>query len=112
MVSRISLKLGGRLAHCEDSYRKIDACEGCIYIIKRGYKPTWIKSAPRQKVAAHNPTIYTKASYVLDTEVVQLLKKGAICKVGRANPEPEKFNINVFYVYFCMEDLKTVREWF
>ena len=82
IVSRLSLKLRGRLDHCKDSYRKIGASEGCIDIIRIGYKPTWIKSAPQQRVAAPNPTISTKASNVLDTEVAGLLKKGAICEVG------------------------------
>ena len=27
-------------------------------------------------------------------------------------PEPEKFNKYVCHVYFCMEDIKTVRKWF
>ena len=27
-------------------------------------------------------------------------------------PEPEKFNICVCHLYFCMEDVKTVRKWF
>ena len=80
IVSRLSLKLGGRLAHCEDSYRKIGASEGCIDIIRKGYKPTWIKSAPQQRVAACNPTISTKASNILDTEVARLLVKGANCE--------------------------------
>ena len=40
MVSRLSLKLGDRLAHCEDSYRKIGTSEGPIDIIRKGYKPT------------------------------------------------------------------------
>ena len=40
IVSWLSLKLGGGLAHCEDSYRKIGASEGLICIIRNGYKPT------------------------------------------------------------------------
>ena len=40
IVSRLSLKLGGRLAHSEDSYRKIGTSEGHIDIIRKGYKPT------------------------------------------------------------------------
>ena len=43
IVSRLSLKLGGRLAHCEDCYRKIGTSEGHINIIRIGYKPTRIK---------------------------------------------------------------------
>ena len=43
MVSRLSLKLGSRLAHCEDNYRKICTSEVHIDIIRKGYKPTWIK---------------------------------------------------------------------
>ena len=77
--SRLLLKLGGRLAHCEDSYRKLGTCEGHIDIIRKGYKPTWIKSAPQQRVAPCNPTISTKASNVLDTEVARLLEKEVIC---------------------------------
>ena len=82
IVSRLSLKLGGRLAHCEDIYRKIGASEGHTYVIRKCYKPTWIKSAPRQRVAAPNPTIFTKASNVCDIEVARLLEKGVICEVG------------------------------
>ena len=78
IVSRLLLKLGGRLAHCEDSYRKICTSEGHLDIIRNRYNPTWIKSVPRQRVAAHNPTISTKASNVLNTECTGLLEKGAI----------------------------------
>ena len=46
IVSRLSLKLGGRLAHSEDSYRKIGTSEGHIDIIRKGYMPTWDKYAP------------------------------------------------------------------
>ena len=62
MVSRLSKKLGGRLAHCEDSYEKIGTDWGHIDIIRRGYKPTWIGKAPRQRIVAHNPSISAKAS--------------------------------------------------
>ena len=40
IVSRLSKKLGGRLAYSEDSYRKIGASGGHIDIIRKGYKPT------------------------------------------------------------------------
>ena len=46
IVFRLSLKLGGRLAYSEDSYRKIGTSEGHINIIRKGYKPTWDKRAP------------------------------------------------------------------
>ena len=67
IVSRLSLKVGGKPAHCEDSYGKIGTSEGCINIIRNGYKLTWIRSAPQQRVAACNRTISTKASNVLNT---------------------------------------------
>ena len=82
IVSRLSKKLGGRIAYSEDSYRTIGTSEKHIDIIRKGYKPTWDKYAPRQRIAPSNPTISTKASNVLDTEVTGLLKKGAICEVG------------------------------
>merc|ERR1711867_277096 len=82
IVSRLSLKLGGRLAQPEDSYRTIGASEGHIDIIRKGYKPTWDKCAPQQRVAPSNPTISTKASNVLGIEVAGLLEKGAIHEVG------------------------------
>ena len=37
IVSRLSLKLSSRLAHCEDSYRKIGTSEDCIDIVMKGY---------------------------------------------------------------------------
>ena len=83
IVSRLSLKLGGRLAHCEDSYREIGAQESCIDIIRNGYMPTWIKKAPWQKIAPCNPIISDKASNVLDIEVDGLLEKGAIREVSQ-----------------------------
>ena len=82
IVSRLSKKLGGRLAYSEDSYRTIGASEKHIDIIRKGYKPSWDKHAPRQRVAPSNPTISTKASNVLNTEVTGLLEKGAIREVG------------------------------
>ena len=82
IVSRLSVKLGGSMAHSEDSYRKIGADERCIDIIRRGYKPIWIRRTPRQGMTPRNPTISTKASEVLDTEVIGLLEKGAVREVG------------------------------
>merc|ERR1712115_425870 len=95
----------------------------------KGYKPSWKEHAPRQRVAPSNPTISTKASNVLDTEVTGLLEKGAICEVGpvqgqfvssyfavpKSKRVPDKwrpilnlkkFNKYVFHVYFRMEDIK------
>ena len=43
IVSRLSKKLGGRLAYSEDSYRTIGASEKHIDIIRKGYQPTWHK---------------------------------------------------------------------
>ena len=82
IVSRLSKKLDGRLAYSEDSYRTIGTSEKHIDIIRKGYKPSWKEQAPRQRVAPSNPTISTKASNVLNTEVSGLLEKGAICEVG------------------------------
>ena len=74
--------MGGRIAYSEDSYRTIGTSEKHIGIIRNGYKPSWDKLAPRQRVTPSNPTISLKASNVLDTEVTGLLEKGAICEVG------------------------------
>ena len=82
IVSRLSKKLGGRIAYSKDSYRKIGTSEKHIDIIRKGYKPSWDKHAPWQRVAPSNPTISTKASNVLDTEVTRLFEKGAIREVG------------------------------
>ena len=130
IVSRLSKKLGGRLACSEDSYRNIGTSEKHIDIIRNGYKPSWDKHAPWQRVAPSNPTISTKASNVLDTEVTELLKNGAICEVGpvqgqyvityftvpKSQRVPDKClkNLNKYvkYVYFQMEELKVVRKWF
>ena len=54
IVSWLSKKLDGRLAYSEDSYRTISS----------------------------NPTISTKASNVLDTDVAGYLKKGAFREGG------------------------------
>ena len=75
IVSRLSKKLGGRLAYSEDSYRTIGTSEKHIDIIRNGYKPSWNEHAPQQRVASNNPTISTKASNLLDTEVTGLLEK-------------------------------------
>ena len=82
IVSRLSKKLGGRLAYSEDSYRTIDTSEKHINIIRDGYKPSWKEHAPRQRVAPSNPTIATKALNILNTEVTGLLEKGAIRELG------------------------------
>ena len=135
IVSRLSKKLGGRIAYSEDSYRTIGAIVKHIDIIWKGYKPSWDKLAPRQRVAPSNPTISLKASNVLDTEVTGLLYKGAIREVGpvqgqyvssyfavpksKRSPEKwrpilnlKKFNEYVCQIYFKMEDIKTDRKWF
>ncbi len=82
IVSRLSKKLGGTLANSKDSYRTIGTSEKHIAIIKNSNKPSWKEHTPQQRVAPSNPTISTKASNLLDTEVAGLLKKGAICEVG------------------------------
>ena len=128
IVSRLSKKLGGRLAYSEDSYRKIGASEKHINIIRKSHKPSWDKLAPRQRVAPSNPTISLKALNVLDTEVTGLLEKGAICEVGlvqeqyvssyfavpksKRSPDKwrpilnlKKFNKFVCHIYFKLEDV-------
>ena len=82
IVSRLSKKRGGRLAYSEDSYRTIGTSEEHIDIIRKGYKPTWDKCAPWQRVTPSNPAISTKASNVPDKEVARLLEKGTIREVG------------------------------
>ena len=47
IVSRLSKKLGGRIAYSEDSYRKIGTSEKHIDIIRKGYKPYWKCQAPQ-----------------------------------------------------------------
>ena len=82
IVSMLSNKLGGRLSHNEDSYVKIGTDRVTLDIIRRGYKPTWDKKFPRQRIVAHNPTILAKASQVFNIEVEGLAKNGIIHKVG------------------------------
>ena len=43
---------------------------------------TWFKNIPQQRIG-QNSTISSKDSLVLDTEIQGLLKKRAICEVGR-----------------------------
>ena len=95
IVSKLSKKLGGRLAYSKDSYRVIGTNEKHVDIIRRGYKPTWDKLAPQQRVAPRNPVISTKASLVLDKEVIELLKKGAIHEVS---PVPGQYVSTYFAV--------------
>ena len=83
IVSRLSKKLGGRLAYSEDSYRTIGTSEGHIDIIRKGYKPTWDKHAPQQRVSPSNPTISAKASNVLNQEAQGIHDKEVICEVGQ-----------------------------
>ena len=64
-----------------DSYEKIGTQWSQIAILKRGYKPSWIGKAPRQRAAACNLTLSALASNILDTKAQGLLEKGAICKV-------------------------------
>ena len=77
--------MGRRLAYFKDSYRVIGTSEKHVDIIRNGYKPTWDKLAPRQRVAPRNPVISAKASSVLDKEVIELLKKGAIRKMSQVS---------------------------
>ena len=82
IVSTLSKILGGRLAYFKDSYRVIGIDEKHVDIIRKGYKLTWDKLAPWQRFAPCNPVISAKASTVLDKEVIDLLKKGAICEMS------------------------------
>ena len=98
IISRLYKKLGDRLAYSEDIYMTIGTNENHINIIRNGYKPSWDRHAPRQRVTASNPTISTKASNVLDTEVTGLLEEGAIHEVGLVHtlqyPNLRKFLIS------------------
>ena len=85
----------------KDSYRVIGTCEKHFDIIRNGYKPTWDKLTPRQRVAPRNPVTSTKVSLVLDEEVLELLKKGAIREVG---PVSGQYNSK----YFAVLKSKTV----
>ena len=58
IISRLSKKLSGRLAYSEDSYRTIDTSERHINVIRKGYKPTWDKYAPWQRVAPSTHHLY------------------------------------------------------
>ena len=91
----VSKKLDGRLAYSQDSYRVIDTDEKHVDIIRRVYKPTWEKLAPRQSVVPFNPVISAKAFSVLDKEVIELLKKGAIREVS---PVPGQYVSTYFAV--------------
>ena len=95
IVSRLSKKLGGRIAYSEDSYRIIGANEKHINIIRNGYKPPWKERTPRQRIAQTNPTVSLKALNVIDTEVAGLLEKGAIREVG---PVPGQYVSSYFAV--------------
>ena len=133
IVSRLSLKLGGRIAHCLDSYRTIGTRDVHLNILKSGYHPPWLR-APRQG-DARNPKVSDKAAAVLDVEVQGLLDKGAILEVSPvpgqyvssyfAVPKSKrvpakwrpilnlkKFNKYTRHVYLQMEGLKQVRKWF
>ena len=81
IVSRFDLKLADWLT-VKTVTIKIGAREGHIDIIRKGYKPIWIRSAPQERITLLNPTISTNASYVLYTEVVGFLERGVICEVG------------------------------
>ena len=61
IVSRLSQKLGGRLAHCIDSYRTIGTQRIHLDILRDGYRPPWLKVAPRQKIACNKPRVSQKA---------------------------------------------------
>ena len=135
IVSRLSWKLGGRLAHCIDSYRTIGAQRIHLDMLRNGYAPPWLKRAPWQKDAHRNPRVSQKAADVLDVEVQGLLEKGAIVEtspvlgqfvssyfaVPKSKRVPDKwrpilnlkkFNRYVCHIYFQMEELKCVRKWF
>ena len=132
---QVKNEAGGRLAHSEDSYRRIGAQESCLDIVRRGYKPSWVRKVPRQRIAPRNPVTSEKAAKVLDVEVTGLLEKGAIREVSQVQGQyvstffavpkskitPDKwrpilnlkkFNKYVCHEYFQMEELKTVRKWF
>ena len=134
IVTRLKEQLGGRLAHNADSYEKIGANRWSLGVIRKGYRPTWKKRAPVQRVAQRNPSITPTAAQVLDKEVQGLLDKGVIrvvdlvpgqyvssyFAVPKSKRSPDKwrpilnlkrFNKSIRHVFFKMEDIKTVRKW-
>ena len=50
IVFRLLLKLGGRLAHCEDGYGKISISEGNIDIIRKEQSMRWAEFKERMLV--------------------------------------------------------------
>ena len=52
----IFFRLGDRLTHSIDSYEENGANRGDINLHRRGYKPTWLSEALRQRVVANSPT--------------------------------------------------------
>ena len=95
IVTRLKEQLGGRLAHNADSYEKIGANRWSLGVIRKGYKPAWIKRAPVQRVAPRNPAVSPTAAQVLDKEVQGLLDKGAIHEV---EPVPGQYVSSYFAV--------------
>ena len=65
IVTRLKEQLGGRLVHHADSYEKIGANGWSLGVIRKGYKPTWTKRPPVQRVAQRNPPTTPTAAHVL-----------------------------------------------
>ena len=128
-ISRLSRHLGGRISHCVDSNERIGTDYSHIDLLKRGYKLSRIGKAPKQRIAACNTTISAKASNILNTEVQELLRKGAISEVRHLHGQyvssdfsvpkskmtPDKWrpilklkksNKYICHVHFQMEDPK------
>ena len=87
IISRLSVQLGSRIAYNVDGHEKIGTQWSQIAILKRGYKPSWIGKAPRQRAAARNLTLSALAFNILDTKAQGLLEKEAICKVGHVHEQ-------------------------
>ena len=134
IVSRLLKPLGGRLSHNVDSLGILGASEWVRKRAALGYRPTFLKKPPVQRVAKTNPQTSADQDVILDKEVKELLDKAAIKEVApvqgqyvssyftvpksKRTPDKwrpilnlKKFNKLVRHMKFHMEELKWVRKW-
>ena len=83
IVSRLSKKLGGRLAYSEDSHRTIGTSERHINVIRKGYKPTWDKYAPWQRIAPSDLPSLQKPPMFLIQKLLDFSRKEPFMRWAR-----------------------------
>ena len=86
--------VGGRVSYSLDNWKVITQDPWVLSVVKEGYQIEWV-SKPCQMVPPFQPTFSPEMNSLVDTEVQEMILKGAIMEVA---PTPGQYVSTIFLV--------------